>query len=91
MNIILNSNAIAHETEKALLIKIPNKDLKFWHPKTMVRQSGKRGYRLSVWFPNDNWQIKATRTSDKTRAVLATWTGSPSQAIKAFNLKLEGE
>ena len=89
MNLILNSNSIQHETDKAVLIKVPGEELKFWHPKKMTRTSGKKGYLLSVWFPNDSWEIKAERKSAKTYETLGTWTGTPSELAESFDLTLE--
>ena len=91
MEIYLNSNAIQHETDKGVLIKLPGEDLKFWHPKKMVRQSGKRGYLLTVWVPNGEWSVKATRTSKKNFEVLATWEGTMDEAVATFNLKTDQE
>ena len=88
MKLILNSNAIQADTGKAILIKLPKSDFCFWMPSRMVRTSGKNGYQLSVWFPNDSWEIKAQRTSDKTHKVLDEKVYSPTQLAEAYNIKL---
>lgn len=90
MKIILNSNAIQHATEKALLIKLPNSEMCFWHPSKFCSTVGRNDYQLNVWFADSNWEIKAQRTSKKTRAILESWTGTVSEAIDEFNLQSEG-
>ena len=89
MELILNSNAIQHETDSAILIKLPKSDMKFWHPTKMCKLKGKGGYQLVVWFPHDNWEIKAKRTSDKTGNVLEEATYSPSEMAESYNIPVK--
>ena len=58
--VIANSNLIQAETAKAVLIKLPKSELKFWHPAKCVRTSGKGGYRLEISF-TDNWKFNLFR------------------------------
>lgn len=48
-----NSNLIQHETERAVLIKLPKSEFKFWHPSKCCRTSGKSGYRLSISYTDE--------------------------------------
>lgn len=41
------NNSIEANTEKAVLIRIPKTDLKFWHPSKLVRTFGKSDYAMS--------------------------------------------
>ncbi len=59
-NVIANSNLIQHETDKAVLIKLPKSELMFWHPRKCVRTSGKGGYRLTISY-TDDFSFKAFR------------------------------
>lgn len=56
-----NSNLIQHDTGKAVLIKVPNSEFKFWHPAKCVRTSGKSGYRLSISY-TDSFDFKLFRS-----------------------------
>ena len=89
MKIIINSNLIQTETPRAALIKLPKSELKFWHPKKMIRQFGKNNYLTSLWFPHNDWKIKAQRTSAKTREVLEEKEYSPEEMAATYNLKVE--
>lgn len=51
--ITANSNLIQAETAKAVLIKLPKSELKFWHPAKLVRTSGKGGYRMTISYTED--------------------------------------
>ncbi len=59
-NVTANSNLIQAETERAVLIKLPKSELKFWHPRKCVRTNGKNGYRLSIGY-TDSFEFKAFR------------------------------
>lgn len=87
MKMILNSNSIQYDTGKALLIKLPNSDFKFWHPKRFCNSSGKGGYQLSIWFGNQDWKIKASRTG-KSGNVLGEWEKPLSQVADEFEIKI---
>lgn len=56
-----NSNLIQHETGKAVLIKVPNSEFKFWHPAKCVRTSGKNGYLLNISY-TDSFEFKMFRS-----------------------------
>jgi hypothetical protein len=58
--ITANSNLIQTETEKAVLIKLPKKELMFWHPAKLVRTNGKSGYRLTFSY-TDEFKFKCFR------------------------------
>lgn len=60
-SVTANSNLIQAGTAKAMLIKLPKSDLKFWHPVKLVRTSGKDGYRMTVSY-TDDFTFKAFRT-----------------------------
>ena len=50
-NIKLNSNLVQTETERAVLIKLPKEEFKFWHPKKCVRNAG--GGMISIGIADD--------------------------------------
>ncbi len=50
---IETNNLIQAESEKAFLLKIPKEDWLFWHPKKLIRFSGKNNYRMSFGVCND--------------------------------------
>lgn len=58
--VIGNSNLLQAETDNAVLIKLPKSEMKFWHPKKLVRTSGKNGYRLSISY-TDEFTFKCFR------------------------------
>lgn len=61
-----NSNLIQTQTEKAVLIKLPKKELMFWHPAKCVRTSGKNGYLMTISF-TEEFKFKCFRNgSGKT-------------------------
>lgn len=88
MNLILDTNSIKYETDKALLIKLPNSGLSFWHPKKLCSTDCKGSCQLNIWMPDNKWRIKAQRNSKKTREVLETWTGTAKEAVGKFNLQV---
>ena len=55
-----NANLIQHETDKAVLIKIPKSELMFWHPQKLIKTAGKNNYLLLLSFTKD-WKFKAFR------------------------------
>lgn len=61
--ITANSNLIQTETAKAVLIKLPKSELKFWHPAKLVRTSGKGGYRMTFSY-TDEFVFKCFRTGN---------------------------
>jgi hypothetical protein len=58
-----NSNLIQHESDHSVLIKLPGSKLKFWHPKKLVRQSGRGGYRITISFTGE-WTFKVFRSGE---------------------------
>lgn len=64
----MNSNLIQHETDRALLIKLPKSDFKFWHPKSLCRISGKRGYLLAISYTVD-FKFKIFRTGTRNNVL----------------------
>lgn len=55
-----NSNLILRETEKGVLIKFPKSDRRFWHPKKLVRTSGKSGYHMRISY-TDAFEFRTFR------------------------------
>ena len=66
MNLTMNTNSILKETEKALLIKVQNKDEAFWYPKRFCKFSGKNNYKLHIW-GGENFKIKVFKHKTKTK------------------------
>lgn len=62
-NIKANSNLIQHETEKAVLIKLPKSKMKFWHPKKLVRFEGKNDYLMSIGI-TDDFEVRLFRNGE---------------------------
>ena len=58
--IIGNSNLIQFETERAYLIRLPKSELMFWHPKKLVRLSGKKSYKMTISY-SDEFKFKVFR------------------------------
>ena len=81
-NLTLNANAIQASTDKAVLIKIPKKELSFWHPAKLVR---KRGYQISVGY-TDAFKFEGKRTSKTTFKVLGTQTFSAKEMEEICNV-----
>lgn len=56
--IIINTQNIVAETDKAVLIKAPHKSIydgfSFWHPKKLVKDAGGKGFFKKVVFNTDN-------------------------------------
>jgi|GEM_PF-990694 len=56
-SIFFNSQSIQRESERSVLIKMPNRSsyngYAFWHSKKLVREQGGKGYHLTFRFPND--------------------------------------
>ena len=63
--IAVNSNLIQHTTDKAVLIKQPETDFTFWHPKKLIKIKGKNGYLIDISY-NDDFTFEFFRTSTKT-------------------------
>ncbi|API89065.1 hypothetical protein BKP56_07275 [Marinilactibacillus sp. 15R] len=59
--LFFNKQNIEYETDKAMLIKMPNKSnykgWMFWHPKSLINEEGGKGYYYSFRFPN-SWDFK---------------------------------
>lgn len=86
-----NSNLVQHQTDRAILIKLPKSELKFWHPAKLVRFSGKNGYLMKISF-TDEFKFKAFRNGkgrynrfDKIEEVEM----SPTEIEKAFGCDTE--
>jgi len=58
--LVCNSNLMQAETDRAILIKLPKSELKFWHPSKLVRTSGKSGYRMTIAY-TDSFVFKCFR------------------------------
>ena len=89
MKIVLQSNAIRHQTDKATLIKLPSSELCFWHPTRFVSFYGKNDHLMKVWFGSEDWIIKARRTSEKTREVLEEFEMSVLDVAAQYELQIE--
>ena len=55
-----NSNLIQHESDSAVLIKLPKSEFRFWHPTKCVRTNGKNGYRMTISY-TDSFTFKIFR------------------------------
>jgi hypothetical protein len=58
--VVANSNLIRARTERAVLIKLPKSELTFWHPRKLVRTSGKSDYRMTIAF-TEEFEFKCFR------------------------------
>ena len=61
--VVANSNLIQHATDRAVLIKLPKSDFKFWHPSKCVRTSGKNNYRMTISY-TDSFIFKCFKTGN---------------------------
>lgn len=91
--VIANSNLIQSNTEKAVLIKLPHSEYKFWHPSKCVRLSGKNGYRMSISY-TDEFKFKCFKNGkgkynrfDK----IAEKELSAEEFEKYFNIEAESD
>jgi hypothetical protein len=85
-NFKINSNCIEARTEKAMLIKIPDSDFKFWHTSKLVRFEGKKGDIISIGF-TDEFKFKLFRTGNSThnsREKLEEITMSASELVEKY-------
>lgn len=57
MNIPVFANLIHHETARALLVKCPGSDWRFWHPKALATLSGKSEYILTLRLLNPEYTL----------------------------------
>ena len=59
-----NSNLIQHQTNSAVLIKLPKTEWKFWHPVKLVKTAGKNAYMLVISY-TDECKFKIFTTNSK--------------------------
>lgn len=60
----LNSNAIQHSTDRAILIKLPQTAWAVWVPKKLISFSGKNGYLVEIRFSED-FEFYGVKTDTK--------------------------
>lgn len=56
-----NSNLVQTQTDRAVLIKLPKSEFKFWHPAKCVRFSGKNNYRMTISY-TDEFKFKCFKS-----------------------------
>ena len=88
--IYFNAQNIETETDKSILIKMPSKSayegMMFWHPTSLVREEGGKGYHLSFSL-SDTWQFKVFKQyKNKTKREIIL---SPDQMREAFGISDE--
>ena len=88
--IYFNAQNIETETKKSILIKMPSKSayegMMFWHPASLVREEGGKGYHLSFSL-SDTWQFKVFKQyKNKTKREIIL---SPDQMREAFGISDE--
>lgn len=85
-----NKSQIAHSTDKATLIKLPQRsDLKgwgFWHPSKLVREDFKGSGEWFNFSFTDEWEFKLFRVNTKNDA--KTVVGY-EEMLEAFKLQQE--
>ena len=91
-SIILNIANIETETEKAFLIKMPNRSLyagyAFWYPKRFVQKIDGAGKHMSLSFGDDFMFSLIKKGKGKRKFdVIEKIDISPSSLEKAFNHK----
>ena len=59
----VNANLIQRRTERAVLIKLPKSEFRFWHPGKLVRQTGKNGYYMTISY-TDDFEFNIFRTGN---------------------------
>jgi hypothetical protein len=84
-----NSNLIQTKTDKAVLIKLPKSDLRFWHSSKCVRTGGKSGYRLSISY-TDSFEFKCFRKGGTGgKEILEEKIYKGDEIKKAFGLDVD--
>ena len=96
-NIYINSNNIIAETNKAFLIKMPNKSIfkgfQFWYAKKLCRLYGKNNFLISIAFTKDfRFKIKRMGKGQTTfNKVLSEKEIGVKEMKLAFNIREEEE
>ena len=90
--IIVNMANIEAETEKAFLVKMPNRSLYagyvFWYPKKFIRKIGGAGTQMSLSYRDDFMFSLMKKGKGKRKFdVLEKLDISPSSLETAFNHK----
>lgn len=93
--IYLNKQNIINETDKAILIKLPNKssysNYSFWHSKKLVKLEGGKGYHLSISF-NDDFRFNLKKMGEgnyNTKEILDEKVLTSNELKQQFNNDLE--
>ena len=77
-----NSQNIAGETAKSIIIKMPNKSVfrgtVFYHPYKLVRDEGHKGYRHSFSF-TDEWEFSLYKKGEIVEKI------GPEEMMEAFD------
>ena len=85
--ISVNSSLIKHETDKAVLIRMPKKSAysgyAFWHPAKLCDLSGKGSYMLSFRF-SDEWSFNLKRCDLKKSDPIQDKTLGAAEMIAAI-------